>query len=284
MSDQHAQVEAEAEAALRLGLAVAAQTADRLARARQDLARDAQHRSEQEARQLEARYRAEGASATARLAVVDRAEWWDRATGEQIAGMYELAAQWRHDQPHASGAVETIARQVQDRYGIDLHAPAAAPAEIRAALARIELERADRAARSENRADDAAKAAVAVAQADRRDAALAAPGSRDRDAGSAEAKAQTDLLQGATATVATEGAEERDRGGAPVYDSAERREQAAADFRSVGLPDQTIAVAMRADVAQGRPAEAAAGNQASEAHRTRTHVSARRAQRADRER
>ena len=130
MTDAHPGVEDEVERALRLGLATAAQMGDRLARARQDLARQAQQRAEQEARELEARFRAEGAAAAARLSVVDRAEWWHHATPEQIAGMYELAAQWSADQPAAAGAIEAIALQARDRYGIDLHAPGADPDDV----------------------------------------------------------------------------------------------------------------------------------------------------------
>ena len=112
MSDQHPSVEDEVEAALRLGLATASQMADRYARARQDLARQAESRAQQEGHQLEARYRAEGASATARLALVDRPEWWDRAAPADITSMWQLAAQWQHEQPRAAVAADTIARQV----------------------------------------------------------------------------------------------------------------------------------------------------------------------------
>ena len=142
MSDTHPGVEDEVEHALRLGLATAAQLADRVARARQELARDAQRRSDDEHRQLEARFRAEGASAAARLSVVERPEWWNHASPQQIVSMYELAHQWRDDQPHAANAADTIAQQVQDRYGIDVTSPDPDADELRAALARAEIDRA----------------------------------------------------------------------------------------------------------------------------------------------
>ncbi len=229
MTDSAAGVEDEIERALRLGLATAAQLADRAARARQDLARQTQHRTEQEARHLEARLRAEGASAAARLAVVNRPEWWDRATGTEIAGVYELAAAWAEDQPRAAAAVDTIARQVHDRYGIDVRTPGADPDEVRAALAQLELGRAPQAV---TRAEDAAAAVIEVVRANQRDAALAGI--------SSEAPATQE--------------------GTAPYDSPERRQQTAFSMREAGLTDEAVAVAMRADIAQGRPpAEAAAG-------------------------
>lgn len=224
MSDTHPGVEDEIEHALRLGLATAAQMADRIARARHDLARDALHRSEQEARTLEARFRAEGASATARLAVIDRPEWWDRATPADVVAMYELAAAWQDDQPRAAVAAERIAQEVQDQYGIDLNAPSADSDAVRSAMAGIELERAAGRQNPEH-GDDAATAIAAVVRADQRDAVLAAS---------------------------------IDHG--PGYDSAERRDDTATRMRAVGVPAETVAVAMRADVAYARPAaEAATG-------------------------
>ena len=251
MTDSPAGVEDEIERALRLGLATAAQLADRVARTRQDLARKAQLRSEQEARQFEARIRGEGASAAARLAVVDRPEWWNRATGREITGVYELAGAWQADQPRAAAAVDTIARQVHDRYGIDVRAPGADSNEILAALARIQLERTPPPGR---RPEDTATAVNEVVRANQRDAALAGAGSESREV----------------------------QGEAAPYDSSERREQTASGLREAGLSEEVVAVAMRADIAQGRPAaEAAADSMHTTAQRS---TRGRGVQRSDRER
>lgn len=229
MTDSPAGVEDEIERALRLGLATAAQLADRAARARRDLARHTQHRSEQEGRHFEARLRAEGASAAARLAVVDRPEWWDRATATEIVGIYELASSWQADQPSAATAVDTIAGQVRDRYGIDMRVPGAGSDEVRAALARIELGRTPPPGR---RAEDTAAAVMEVARANQRDTALA------------EAGIESPELQGE-----------------PIpFDSTERRQQTVSSLREAGLPEEVVAVAMRADIAHGRPAAEAASN------------------------
>jgi hypothetical protein len=290
MSDQHPGVEDEVERALRLGLATASQMADRFARARQDLARQAQHRDQQEARQLEARYRAEGASATARLAVVDRTEWWDHATPADITSMWHLAAQWQNDQSRAAIAVETIARQVQDRYDIDVRAPGVEAKTVHAALARLDEEQRVRAGRRQVH-DDNATAVGAVLRAEQRDASLAeqtgdsrqdAVIEKDpdvdrvalheleaeqhdwRDAGRAaaripgelralpaDARAQASLHSSEASAIVTQGGSNP----APPYDSIERREQTALRLHQAALPLDTVAVATRADVAHSRPAD-----------------------------
>lgn len=239
MSDQHPGVEEEVERALRLGLATASQMADRFARAWQDLARQAQNRDQQEARQLEARYRAEGASATARLAVVDRTEWWDRATPADITSMWHLAAQWQNDQPRAATAAEAVARQVQDRYSIDVRAPGVDAETVRAALTRLEAEQSDRTGRPQDH-DDTATAVASVVRAEQRDAALSYPAE--------------DLQR--TSVVGEEPGMHRavELSSATPYDSVERREQTASRLRDAGLQADTVAVAMRADVAHARSA------------------------------
>ena len=239
MSDQHPGVEEEVDRALRLGLATASQLADRFARVRQDLARQAQRREQQEARQLEARCRVEGASATARLAVVDRTEWWDRATPADITSMWHLAAQWQNDQPRAATAAEAIARQVQDRYSIDVRTPGVDAETVRAALTRLEAEQSDRTGRPQHH-DDTATAVGAVVRAEQCDAALSYPAE--------------DLQR--TSVVGEEPGMNRPVGptSAAPHDSVERREQTASRLRDAGLQAETVAVAMRADVAHARPA------------------------------
>jgi hypothetical protein len=232
MSDQHPGVEDEVERALRLGLAMASQMADRFARARQDLAR-------QEARQLEARYHAEGASTTASRAVVDRTEWWDRATPADITAMWHLAAQWQDEQPRAATAAEAIARQVLDRYDVDVRAPGVDAESVLAALSRLEAEQSDRTGRPQD-GDDTVTAVGAVLRAEQRDAALSVP---------------ADDLQGTSVVREEPGAHRAvEPSSATPYDSVERREQTASRLRDAGLQADTVAVAMRADVAHARPA------------------------------
>ena len=321
---EDASVEEEVGQAARIALTVAAQLADKFARAREELAREAQRQSEQVQRQLQARFEGERDVAGARLMVVERPEWWDRADIAQIAGMHETAQQWKDFDPRAQAAAETIAREVKDRYGIDIAQPGADPQAVRAALAQVELDR-DQAARGErgSAAGDFAQAVQAVQEADRLDARAAAaqlgtdPGAGagengDRSADTSrsdeasrlelqareyevlaaqggtpdqtpaqltelasDARSQAQLYRDAdsaperaaepaqAATVAADqGRATAERSeGQLKYDSAERREATANELKSHGIPQETINVRMRADIAQGRPAsEAAAPN------------------------
>ncbi|MFD1722432.1 hypothetical protein [Amnibacterium endophyticum] len=319
MSDQHPGVEDEVEAALRLGLATASQMADRYARARQDSARQAEHRAQQEVHQLEARYRAEGASATARLALVDRPEWWDRAAPADITSMWQLAAQWQHEQPRAAVAADTITRQVQDRYGIDVHATGVDTDTVRAALARLDQ---DRAGRDDQRQghDDTATAVTAVLRADQRDAALTAPATEpERTAAADASEADRALLleleadqydrqvaEGGTSTSTVEelralsanahaqaalhcsdasvGELQANADLRPAYDSRERREQTEFRLRETGLAADAVAVAMRADVAHARPAAEAVTENARTPRATGSRATSRSTQRPERSR
>ena len=271
MSDTHPGVEDEVEQALRLGLATAAQLADRVARARQELARDAQRRSGDEYRRLGARFRAEGASVAARLSVVERPEWWDHASPQQIVSMYELAQQWRDDQPHAANAAATIARQVQDRYGIDR----TSPDQLRAAVARAEIDRApmNSPAAAGERPDDLATALVSVVQADRRDAIL-----------EVAAEETVSREQRPEATQSGSRAVQEPTQSGPVYDSLMRRDATAARMREAGLPEESIAIATRADIAQARPAADAATAAHSDPQSTAARSAGRGEHRGDRSR
>ena len=275
MSDTHPGVEDEVEHAFRLGLATAAQLADRFARARQELARDAQRRSDDQYRQLEARFRAEGASAAARLSVVERPEWWNHATPQQIVSIYGLARQWRDDQPHAANAFDTIAQQVQDRFGIDVTSPDADANELRAALARVEIDRAaaNNPAAAVERPDDLATAVAAVVRADQHDSALGA---------TAEETASRD--QGADATHTESWAAQGSTESSRAYDTLDRRDATAARMREAGLSEESIGVAMRADIAYGRPAAEAVTAARSAPHATVGRIAGRGTHRPDRSR
>lgn len=315
MSEQHPSVEDEIERALRLGLATAGQLADRFARARQDLAREAQHRDQQESRQLEARYQAEGASATARLALVDRPEWWNRATPADITSMWQLAVQWQNEQPRVAVSAATIAQQVQDRYGIDVRDPGIDAETIRAALAQFDDGQRDRARRSQGH-DDTATAIGVVLRAEQRDATLpvladphegvaASEASEvdravvldleadayDRQAADGDTAALTpEELRSMSADARAQAMPPRSDASAaktpapPPYDSLERRSQTAVALHEVGLSADVVAVAMRADVAHARPAADAGIAHAKTNHTRGTRGAARGSLRLDRDR
>ena len=54
------------------------------------------------------------------MAPVHRDEWWNTASGEDIAKAYTTARAWREREPDAERAAERIAREVRDRFGIDV--------------------------------------------------------------------------------------------------------------------------------------------------------------------
>lgn len=111
-------VEDEVGQSARVALTVALQLGDKFARLREDLAREALRTSEAEARALAARFSAERDVARAQVAVVDRPDWWQRADFQQVADVLSTAQQWKDLDPVAERATQTIAREVQDRYGV----------------------------------------------------------------------------------------------------------------------------------------------------------------------
>ncbi|MBO0982682.1 hypothetical protein [Rathayibacter sp. SD072] len=320
MSDDTS-VEDEVGQAARIALAVAAQLADKFARAREELARNAQRQSEQEQRLLQARFEGERDVAGARLMLVQRPEWWDRAGIAQVAGMHETAQQWKDFDPRAQAAAETIAREAKERYGVDVANLDVDPQAVRVALAQVELDR-DQAARGERgtAATNFAQAIQAVQEADRLDA-RAADAQRGTDPGTgagdngdrtvdtsrldeaarlelqareyemlasqggtpeqtpaqlnelaSDARSQAQLYREPEPTAqglrerVPEGAVGVDQArvgaarseGQLKYDSAARREATANELKAHDIPQATIDVRMRADIAQGRPASEAA--------------------------
>lgn len=122
MSESDGMEEALDEA-LRMGLTVAGQVGERVARWLEQQAREAQARSEHAARELAERMGAERAAARAELVVVGRQEWWARAKPEEVTRVWEVANTWSQFDPDAARALETIREQVRDRYGIDTSTP-----------------------------------------------------------------------------------------------------------------------------------------------------------------
>jgi hypothetical protein len=121
--------------ALRVSLTVAGLVAERIARTREQAARDARAAGEQEARELRARLDAERAAARAALAPVAREEWWQQAEPDDIARAWETAQAWRELDPDARQAAERIHDELRDRYAIDTRDLRADPAAVRDALA-----------------------------------------------------------------------------------------------------------------------------------------------------
>ncbi|MFE1400366.1 hypothetical protein ACFW53_20735 [Nocardiopsis dassonvillei] len=101
----------------------------------------ARRRQEEAARRAEAqaRYQAAWDQAREKLAVVDDSQWWDQATPEQIAEVYEVAVTWREHEVEAARVDDVVYDEVLERYGHDLRTPSAE--QVREDLEKIEAQR-----------------------------------------------------------------------------------------------------------------------------------------------
>ncbi len=227
---------------LRIALTIAAQFGERIARLREQLARQREAGAVQETRELQARFDAERGAARASLAPIQQAEWWDQASPDDIAGMHETATAWRDVDDGARDARDTIKREVQDRYGIDVDAPGPDPTVVAAALRDAERDRADAAAERQRAGEDLTISQLLFAHADRLD--------RDVQDGAEREWTLADLDEFSSRDGDGEAGTDQERtatgSGELAYDSSERRERFAASLE--GTADQkTINARILAD-------------------------------------
>jgi hypothetical protein len=239
---------------LRIALTVASQFGERIARLREQLARQREADATQEARELAARFDAERGAARAALAPVRQSEWWDRAQPQDIADAHQTATAWRDYDDVAKNAGETIKQQVQQRYGIDVAAPGADHAAVAAALAQAERDRADAAAERLRSGEELTAAQLLFAQADRheRDAQEKAEKDREHTTSESSNAAPADGLDASQTNPRVDAADARARDeardkGTQLYDSSERRQEFANSLESKGISQDAIAARMLAD-------------------------------------
>lgn len=257
------------EGQLRVFVTAAAQVGERLARARQESLRRAQAMSEQEQRELHSRIEAERAVSRVELANVQRAEWWDRATPEQIGRAYQVARAWSQEEPEAARAEERVRAEVRQRYGVDVDVAGADPEVVRE-LVRAQLERSAGDEQHRRSAVEEAEAAQLMAQAGREERlAEQARAEAEAEAGAPEADERQRLVEVADEHQARSDALGEE--GRTVYDSAARREATARELQDRGIDREVVATRMRADVSQAKPATeaVAAGGRAPKARKTR---------------
>ncbi|MFD1716059.1 hypothetical protein ACFSBZ_16410 [Amnibacterium flavum] len=142
MADETDGVNEAFDDSLRVALTVAAQLGERVARLREELARQREATAIQEGRELQARFDAERAAARAQLTVVNQPAWWDNARVEDIAAVHETATSWSDHDAAAEEARATIRREIQHRYGVDATQPGANPDLLAEALHRAETDHA----------------------------------------------------------------------------------------------------------------------------------------------
>jgi len=206
---------------LRIALTVASQFGERISRLREQLNRQREADLQHETRELGARFDAERAAAHAQLAVVNHLEWWTHASVEDIAGAHETAIVWRDHDDTAAAAHDTIRREVNDRYGIDVDRPGANPADVAAALRDAERDRTEAREQRRRAGEDLTASQLLLATAEARDHDAGSRTTREGEAGDLDT---VDQAQGAGA----EHDARSDRGASAVaYDSAERRESFA---------------------------------------------------------
>ncbi|MGW9114516.1 hypothetical protein [Microbacterium sp. NPDC055683] len=254
MAEETDGIEEAFEGQLRIAVTAAGQIGEAIARAREEALRRAQAASEQQARELQSRIEAERRAARVELANVDRGEWWDRATPEQIGHTYQVARAWQQDDPEAARAEQRMRDELRNRYGIDPHDAGANPDDVRQ-LIRLQAERAerDRINADAERASAAAEEAEALrllAHADQEEQRAA----EARAAAEHEPDAEERARAAAEAEQREASAERARADGRTAYDSAERREGTARDLEAKGVDHDLVATRMRADVSQAKPA------------------------------
>ncbi|MBX3196286.1 MAG: hypothetical protein KF727_14460 [Microbacteriaceae bacterium] len=238
MSDADGVVES-AEAEMRTALMAAMQGAQVLMRMRQAAQERAARAEMAEAKRLQERFAAERQTAAAALAPVHQSSWWDQASTEDVAQMYETAVAWRDEDPAARSAQERINRELRDRYKVEINESSADPSVVRASLYEAdrlgELSEQERAAAERDRA---------VARDHQLSADVLAMEAESADAGAVRLRGEADAFEDAA---------ERS------WDSAERRSEHAAQLQRSGESAAAAAWA-QADVDQARhPREAIQG-------------------------
>lgn len=250
MAEETDGIEEAFEGQLRVLVTAASQIAERIAREREQALRQAEARSQQEARELQSRMEAERRAARAELSNVYREQWWNQASPEQIGHAYQVARAWEREDPEAVRAQQRMRDELRTRYGVDVNATEADPAAVRAAVERAEHERAQADGERNRSAAENAEAQRLMTQADQ----------EEQRAAEARAAAEHEPDPAARAHAAVEAVQREAvadwvrEDGRTVYDSAERRHGAARDLEAKGIDREVVATRMRADVSQAKPA------------------------------
>lgn len=109
------------EDGLRQTFMLAAQVAERIARARQEALRQHEHDTERAAVEYQRHLAAEQAAMRAVLLPTGQDRWWDQAKPQQSVEAYQAAEAWKDHDPQALAASQRINEEVQRRYGINTH-------------------------------------------------------------------------------------------------------------------------------------------------------------------
>lgn len=105
----------------RQSLILAAQVAERLARARQESMRQRQDQVDRSQIEAQRQITAERTAMRATVAPTEHDRWWDQANPDQVVEAYQAAEAWKDHDPQALAASEKISEEVGRRYGINTH-------------------------------------------------------------------------------------------------------------------------------------------------------------------
>jgi colicin import membrane protein len=250
MADETDGVGESFDDSLRIALTVASQFGERISRLREQMSHMREAAAQQEYRELQNRFEAERGAARASLEPVRHAEWWDSAKVDDIALVHETATVWRDHDDVAREAGDTIRREVQDRYGIDVDAPGGDPAQVAAALREAEKARADARAERERSAEELTASQILFANAERREREAQEQSEKDWNTGDVDGADIADFNEFADREAdwkqAGEGTNERSSSD-QEYDSSERRQDFASSLEKRGIAKETIAARILAD-------------------------------------
>lgn len=253
---------------LRIALTVASQFGERISRLREQMSRTREAAAQQEYRELENRFEAERGAARASLEPVRHAEWWDSAKVDDIALVHETATVWRDHDDVARDAGDTIRREVQDRYGIDVDMPGADTAAVTAALAEAERSRAGAAAERKDAGQELTAAQLLFAQAARHEREIndqrrdAHKDDLAEDLGGYEPAVVPENVEPARDAARTEAVQQ--------YDSSERRQAFASSLEARGIDERTIAARIIADGENAKHPREAVTSRSGRATKTRS--------------
>ena len=260
---------------VRIALTVATQMAERFARLREELARTAQARTEQQTRELQTRFDAQKNAARASLAPDKQTEWWSHAGVDDIAAAYETAEAWRAVDDDIVRTSDRMREELRSRYGVDVDNLGAGPATDRDAITRAEQDRSSAAVIRDESVEDYAEAATLLAAADQLDK-QAEEQDRERER---QANAADEPAEGLSREELTGKADVFRDDAAAAYDSAERRDAFAADMEKDGVDPELQKTRLVADRDNAtHPSAAVAtkpGKQAKARTRTRPRASTR---------
>lgn len=250
MAEETDGIEEAFEGQMRVLITAAGQAGERIARAREESLRRSQAASEQEARELTSRLAAEQRAARAELAGVYRAEWWDRATPEEVGRTYQVARAWSREDPEAARAVDRMRDELRTRYDVDVERSGVDPVIVQAAMQRAERDRAQgEAERSRAVAENAEALRLLEHAAQEEERVERARAAAEHEADPAERARALAEAEQREAIVASAQADSQ-----PLYDSAERRSATARDLEARGVDRDVIATRVRADVSQAKQA------------------------------